>query len=187
MRKTLPYLALFVCSSSALFGDLDLVHVDMRIAAFYPQSSLFREIYGNWQVDYELEVGTVFFRSYELWAHADWMSTNGNSSLGSSTSFSDFNVSLGGKYLFRFGPMYTLYLGLGVNGAFVSVNNSSEFVKGTVNKEGIGGVGKLGFYFEPVPYFYVDLFADYLYQQIHFHKWEQVGGIKIGGGFGFCF
>jgi galactokinase len=36
---------------------MDVIHTDVRMAAFYPQGSLFRSIYGNWQVDYELEIG----------------------------------------------------------------------------------------------------------------------------------
>ena len=54
MKKSAIYTLSFLFSSPLLFGGMDTIHIDSRVAAFYPQSSLFREIYGNCQVDYEL-------------------------------------------------------------------------------------------------------------------------------------
>ena len=61
MKKSAVYIWPFFLSQS-LFGNIDTIHVDGRVAAFYPQSSLFREIYGNCQVDYEVEIGKIFLK-----------------------------------------------------------------------------------------------------------------------------
>ena len=178
--------SLFLWGQS-VFGSMDLIHTDVRVAAFYPQGSLFREVYGNWQVDYQLEIGKIFLENYEAWGNFSWVPTSGHSSLGNYTSYNDFNISLGAKYIFRFTDRWKLYLGLGINGALVYVHNHDNYVKKYVHKNGVGGVAKLGFYFEPVDHFFIDVFADYLYQRIHFAHWQQVGGLKMGCGAGFCF
>lgn len=187
MKKSAICVAALLFSTQPLLGEMDTIHVDGRVSAFYPQSSLFREIYGNWQVDYELEIGKIFLKNYEAWIHTDWVSTSGHSTLGDKTSFHDLNVSLGGKYIFNVSKIAKVYLGLGINGAFVHVHNDSDFVERNVNKQWVGGVAKSGIYIEPVEHFFIDIFADYLYQQIHFSKWQQIGGLKLGGGIGFCF
>jgi hypothetical protein len=57
---------------------MDAIHSDVRVAAFYPQSSLLREIYGNWQVDYEWEIGKIFLKNYEVWGHLETVSRSRN-------------------------------------------------------------------------------------------------------------
>jgi len=54
MKKFAIYTLPLIFSSQVLLGEMNTIHVDARVSAFYPQSSLFREIYGNCQVDYEL-------------------------------------------------------------------------------------------------------------------------------------
>ncbi len=83
--------------------------------------------------------------------------------------------------------MFKLYLGLGINNALVYVHNHDDYVKKHVRKDWIGGVAKLGIYIEPINHLFVDVFADYLYQEIHFASWQQIGGLKVGCGIGFCF
>ena len=161
-------------------------YLPSKISCNFP-GSLFREIYGNWQVDYELELGKIFLKNYEAWANINWMSTSGHSSLGSKTAFRNLNICVGGKYIFRFGEMWKLYLGLGINDACAYVRNHNPYVKKHVYKNWVGGIAKLGCYVEPIDHFFIDIFADYLYQQVHFAHWEQIGGLKIGCGIGFCF
>ena len=96
------------------------------------------------------------------------------SALGASTSFTRTSAC-------------NFISGLGINGAFVHVHNHSHYVKRNVRKEGVGGVVKMGLYFEPRDDLFFELFSDYLYQRIHFKKNVQIGGVKIGGGIGFSF
>ena len=67
------------------------------------------------------------------------------------------------------------------------MHNDDSYIRRNVHKQAVGGIVKFGFYVEPVKHLYIDLFTDYLYQQIHFSKWMQIGGLKVGGGVGFCF
>ena len=187
MRKIVIHLTLFLLSTHVLYGEMDVIHTDVRMAAFYPQGSLFRSIYGNWQVDYELEIGKIFLKNYEAWANINFLTTSGQTILGNSTTFKNCNISVGGKYIFRFKEIWKLYLGLGINDALVYAHNYSSYVKKHVHKNGVGGVFKLGVYVEPMDHLFIDVFADYLYQPIHFDHWQQIGGLKIGSGVGFCY
>ncbi len=205
MNKTL-LVVLAVLSSQSLFGGLwkrrlpvccevappmagiDKIHFDGRIAAFIPTGDRFRSIYGSSLAAYEFEIGKIFAKHYEVWANVDYVTTSGSTpKFHSKTSYRSVNLSGGAKYVFRFHPQGNLYLGLGINGAFVHVHNSSSFVKRDVNKDGVGGVAKVGVYFEPTTHLFMEFFVDYLYQTIQFQSRVQVGGVKIGGGIGACF
>lgn len=169
-------------------ASIDTIHFDGRIAAFIPTGERFRSIYGSPIAAYEFEIGKIFDKHYEIWANVDYVTTHGSTrNFHSKTSYEAVNLSGGGKYVFRFHPQANLYLGLGINGAFVHVHNNSSFVKRNVNKNGVGGVAKLGFYFEPTTHLFMEIFVDYLYQTIQFQNRVQVGGVKIGGGIGGCF
>ena len=139
-------------------------------------------------MDYELEIGKIFLKNYEIWTNLSWVSTTGHTQrFHSKTHFNNLNFSLGGKYIFPIYKRINLYLGLGINGAFVHVHNHSPYVKRNVHKNGVGGIAKLGCYFEPIDHLFLEVFTDYLYQSIRFENSAQIGGFKTGGGIGFCF
>lgn len=163
-------------------------HLDARVAAFTPSHKLMREIYGDWQAVYEVEMGRFLCPNYEIWGNLSALSTNGKTrTLHTKTQLENANVSLGAKYLFYLQPCTQLCLGAGINGAFVHVHNDSSYVKRHVYKYGVGGVLKTGIYYQPTETLFLELFADYLYQRIHFVHHVQIGGIKIGGGVGLSF
>ncbi len=167
---------------------MDKSHIDWKVGAFYPTGALFRQIYGACLVDYAVEMGKVFLKNYEVWANVDWMHATGHTrACHSRTRFENVNVSLGGKYVFRLYKCLNVYAGLGINAAFAHVHNDSRYVEESVHKNGTGGVAKFGLYFEPVNHLFIELFADYLYQRLHFQNHIQIGGIKAGGGIGLCF
>lgn len=188
MKKFIISFFAFAVMSQQLCASCDDFHVDGRVSAFFPTGKLMREIYGNCFANYEIEAGQIFAENYEVWGNVGWVSKNGRTSaLHTKTKFEEMNISLGGKYIFYPHECIRWYAGLGVNAAFVYLHNHSSFVKHHVNKKGFGAVVKTGLYFEPVDNLFVELFSDYLYQKIHFHNREQVGGFKVGGGLGIIF
>lgn len=174
-------------SVNALFAngnDKDL-RVQTRICNLSPANDLVEDIYGRSQACYALEVSKAFHERYEIWVNLDRLSADGQTSYGQkSTSYSQSNVSTGGKYLFPIHQKAHFYIGLGVNAAFVNIYNDSDYVKRSVRKQGIGGVTKTGFYIESNKDFFIDVFVDYLYQQIKFEDKKQLGGVKAGIGIG---
>lgn len=188
VTKFSAFIFALLIMSQTLFADIDSFHIDGRVSAFFPSDKRFREIYGDCLANYEIEVGKTFCDNYDVWANFGWINKHGKTEhFHTKTKFDNFNFSIGGRYIFCFYPCLQPYIGLGINKAFIHVHNDSPYVKRKVYKDGIGGVVKLGLYYEPVDYLFFDLFADYLYQRIHFHRNVQTGGFKVGGGIGFNF
>jgi len=185
--KRILVLGLLVFSGS-LFAGMDGFHIDGRAYGFYPSGELFRHVFDKWQVGYQVEAGQIFLKNYEVWANMDWLATDGRTmKFHLKTRFRTFNLSFGAKNIFRVHKRIKLYLGLGINRA--NVHFDFPFPEHTVRAHttGIGGVAKLGIYLEPVNHLFFDFFVDYLYQKINLDGDIQVGGIKSGGGIGFCF
>ena len=188
MKKFLIYIFAFFVISQQLFADCDPIHIDGRVAAFYPTSHLFREIYSDCLAAYEVEAGKAFWNNYEIWGDVSWLSAEGHTkTFHNKTRFRNTNFSLGGKYLWDLCDCTQLYFGLGINAAYVHVHNDSHHVKRNVHKNGVGGVVKLGIYAEPIDHLLFELFVDYLYQRIHFERHVEIGGFKFGGGIGLIF
>ncbi len=188
MKKILILGLNLIILTTQLYAGMDQVHSDAKISAFFPTGHTFRQIYGTCLIDYEFEIGKIFLKNYEIWTNVDWTSATGHThAFHNRTRFENFNVSLGGKYIVPIHKQVKFYVGLGINGAFVQVHNHSPYVKKDVHKNGVGGVAKLGFYFEPVDHLFLEIFTDYLYQSIRFEQTVQIGGFKTGGGIGFCF
>lgn len=188
MKKYFAFIFVLFLISQPVFAEIESFHIDGRVSAFFPSDKLFRKIYGDCLVNYEIEIGKVFCNNYELWANVGWLSKHGKSSpLLDKTRFENTTLSAGGKYIYPINACLQLYLGLGINGSFVHVHNNSHYVKRNVNKEGVGGVAKLGLYYELYDNLFLEIFSDYLYQRMHFRRNIQIGGVKVGGGVGFTF
>lgn len=188
MKKLSAILIALLTMTQPLIAESGAFHLDGRVGAFFPTNKSFRQIFGKCLPCYEIEAGMEFCNDLEFWGNIDWVSTTGHTrTFRTKTSFNDLNVSLGVKYITCMQQCTQFYLGGGINTAFVHVHNHSEFVKRHVNKVGVGGVVKAGFYFHPMDNLFLEVFSDYLYQRIDFGKHVQVGGVKVGGGIGFNF
>lgn len=175
-------------------GNLNKVAV--RGAAFFPMSSRFREIYGNIGTSLQLEAARTWraHRNVETWGNVEWIFMDGapRQSCGT-TDINIINIDLGLKVI---GSVYRdvilLYAGVGPNIGMVFIENKmrccsncdSNVLKENEFKVDIGLAVKTGSQFFLTPHFYLDLFADYLYLPIEFHRTVDVGGFKVGGGIG---
>jgi outer membrane protein len=166
--------------------------VEIRGAAFYHSSKLFREIYGSAGPDYQVQLA-LRYPCLEFWAHVDWFSKHGKSvGFNDSTRVNIVNYALGLSYLYRFNCQTTLYLGAGPCIANIWLKNQlTDHSHETVSKTTLGGLFKVGFYYNFTDCFFIDLFVDYVYQPAHFHhkhhKHIDIGGVKPGIGLGIIF
>lgn len=173
-------------SAGAIAHDLNR-GVEGRFAVFFPFSSTYRHIYGIFEPAFALEAFGKIKGPALGWTNLEWRYKNGDS-IGAhkSTHVNILNWSFGAKFAFRVLENYYPYFGLGPNVSTVWVSNHSHCAKGQA-KTGFGFVVKSGVYYTFSRRLYLDFFADYLYQHIHFRKNANVGGLNIGAGLGVKF
>lgn len=160
----------------------------IRSAVFIPQSKLFRKIYHTVGPCIELEYAYRFRNHVELWGNFDWFWHHGKSvGLCSSTKIKIPNFSFGIKSPFTFKNCHEIYLGIGPSFAGIFLSNNSCCGCEKISKEAIGVIIKSGYYYNFNKRIFLDLFADYLYQSVHFQRKVNVGGLKMGAGLGIRF
>lgn len=193
MNKLFISMMAFIAATALNYaGDLNSLHG--RGAAFIPMSHKFREIYGHVGASVQAEYGRTFegLRNFGIWGNGEWICMNGNpkGSCGS-TGIDLFNISFGFKGIGHFlDDTLFLYGGIGPDIGLVYVENKMRCCTGCPGKThhrsrlAVGGLFKAGFQVNFTPNLFFDFFADYLYLPVHFHSTVDVGGFKLGGGFG---
>ena len=162
----------------------------VRVGAFIPQSSLFREIYHTAGPLYEIEYAYRFCNHWDVWVNFDWFSASGKSvGLCNKTKIQLPNFSVGAKYAFLLCRAWEIYLGLGPTFGNVRLkNNSSVCGCEKVSKAAIGFVIKAGAQKNFCDRYFVDMFADYVFQRpIGFERSTDLGGLRLGAGLGITF
>ena len=166
--------------------------VEIRGAAFVPVSSKFRDAYQDVGPNYQVEVASQIDCCWpvELWTNFDWYSKTRKHECYK-TRVQIPTVSSGLKYMFQtlcFCPDLKFYAGLGISFSRVYLKNESCCTENDkTSKFSVGGVFKSGVYYEFCENFFLDVFADYFYQPVCFHKHVDVGGLKVGAGIGIRF
>ena len=191
-----------ICALALLSASITLAKVEweakVRGAAFIPRSSLFREIYGTAAGNFDGEFAGQFYKYLQAWINIDFTLAHGKS-LGfcNTTKLWIVNSSLGLKTPFDINDWFTVYLGLGPTFGAIRIKDESEFTGCTSStKSSIGVVAKSGmvFYFwssYDIDFsstrWFVDIFADYVYQKADFEKNVNASGLRVGAGLGIKF
>lgn len=169
--------------------------VEGRVAYFYPTSRLIREIYPRGGADYQLEASRRVFCNWHLWGSFNYFTKKGHSlGLHDDTRINIYPFSLGVKYNFCFFKHFRPYVGAGATYTLLRIRDHSEHVKEHVHKNGFGLVIKSGINFPIINCIFLDIFADYYYQQMHFRSQPglyrhevNLSGFKFGAGIGVAF
>ena len=167
---------------------------EVRTAAFRPSSKLFRRIYGNWEMEYQLEVAKQFNDCSDFygWSSVGFLDKKGHSiPLRDSTRIMMVPLNLGIKYVYSLWSCIDVSLGIGGSCNFVNIKNHTHFLRKRTQKTAWGGIVKSGIRYNFWRSAYLDLFADYTYQHLNFHsshrKNVDVGGLLLGAGIGLYF
>lgn len=188
-KKILKTISLFllITNTHTLFSESQS-SLEIRSAAFFPSSKLFREIYGNVGVCYQLEGSTRLCKCIDGWANFDWFNRHGESyKLEDPTKVRIANTSIGVKFLCRSYKQLTPYVGIGPNLSKIWLQNKSEYFQESLSKWTIGCVFKSGVYLCINKSTYLNLFVDYLLQPVHFNTNVNIGGFNLGAGLGMKF
>lgn len=178
IAKLLGVTVLSFASLGAYEGTLQV-----RAAAFFPTSHKFTRVYGDVLPDYQAEAGLVFENPYELWTNVDWFTKHRSASSCCKTRVDVTNGSFGVKYVFD----NQFYVGLGPTFGKIVLHNKTCCGNEHKSKFAAGLVVKSGFRYPVSTSLFLDVFADYLYQPVHFHHTVDVGGFKVGAGLGTYF
>lgn len=172
-----------------LFSE-DESSIEIRSAAFFPSSNLFREIYGNVGASYQIEASTKLNYCLDGWTNFDWFSKHGKSEgFENSTRVNIANISLGIKFPWQFSECFAAYVGIGPSLSRIWLNNRSQCkcTHRKVSKLAVGGLLKTGINYFITQQMFIDVFVDYLYQPTNFETQIDIGGIKMGLGVGVKF
>lgn len=162
--------------------------IEVRAADFYHSSKLMREIYGDNGVSYQVEASSQLREHLMGWVNFAWFSDQGKS-LGfeDPTHVRIPNLSIGIKFPYQVSPSLIPYVGIGPSLGRISLKNQSQCSPERISKLAIGGILKIGSYFNINEHVFINIFADYLYQPVHFETTVDLGGIQAGGGLGVRF
>lgn len=162
----------------------------IRGAAFYPQGSLTRQIYGNFWPEGSIEYDYQFKKHWAAFANVAYTRKGGHSvGEGDKTTATLVPLTVGVNAKFGGSSWVHPYLGIGIGGAYAHFFNDSNFVKKHVNRGGFASIAQGGVELDFKKYFFVDLFAAYRFNWFAFNKHPHrlTGGADIGGGLGFRF
>lgn len=169
-------------SSITAIEEMHNFDIEFRTAAFFPSSNLFREIYGDVGASFQFET-SFNWNCWNIWENIDWLSMHGKPiGCHGSTSINIFNVSAGIKFPYTVFDCLSIYAGIGPNIASVWLKNKTHCCHEKTSRLAIGAVFKTGVYYYITNNLSLEVFADYLYQPVHFEKWINMGGVKLGAG-----
>lgn len=148
------------------------VMLEVRTSYFYPTSHKFRSIFGDGNVNYQLNTTfpvyygkNVWVQGIDIWFAVDYFHKNGHTKpLHDRTSISIVPITIGLKYFFpalgKVAPV-NFYLGSGLKYFFVHTHDNNPYVKRILNVNGAGGVFETGFTTTFVKHLVLDVFASY--------------------------
>lgn len=180
------YLLILCCFNFVCFGaDNTKNSFEIRTDAFFPSSNRFRKIYGDVGITYGIEASQKLSRTFEGWVNLDWFPKQGRSEgFGDPTKINMINLSFGVKLPYQLSKHFTVYGGIGPCFSEIWLNNRSVCGNEKVSKFGFGGVFKTGLNCFITKHFFLNFYADYIYQPVHFETTINIGGVKTGIGLG---
>ncbi|MGB8467566.1 MAG: hypothetical protein WCE21_01045 [Candidatus Babeliales bacterium] len=158
----------------------------VRSGAFFHTPQKFRKIYGVAGGCVEVEGAYATHANFEAFGNLDYFIRQKGHSVGlkNPTDVQSFNFSFGVKVPYEVSRHIELYLGVGPSVGGIWIKNDSICGIEKVSQAIIGGVFKSGIYCNIDSRWFVDFFGDYLYQPTKFSTFADVGGFRLGAGFG---
>lgn len=165
-----------------------------RIGYFLPTNEQFKETYGEDGMIGSIESSFKATDRLYPWANISYYANSGHAGEDHKKTHIYFlPIGAGLKYIYPF-ENFSVYGGLGVLPTYLHIKNNSHFLVREQAKWGCGGVAKFGFLSNKIWNFFLDLFAEYSYINIHFHKKGKLAinpailsNFTFGGGIGYHF
>lgn len=159
------------------------VALEFRSSAFFHSNSKFRDIYGVADPAFGIELSKKFCCNYQAWVDVDYSYSNTDSQC-CRTDFKVLNTSFGINCVYSLGCSWDAYAGIGPAISWVKLKNETCCGRERFSRCAVGGVLKTGLYYHFCNNFFIDIFADYLYQPVNLGNSIDIGGLKLGAGIG---
>lgn len=168
---------------------------EAKVAYFLPTDAQFRNHYGQDGLLSTLEASFSAGDNFYPWASVSYFGNTGHTNVGGKrkSHISFIPIGAGMKYLYFFEHL-GVYGGLGALPIYLHIENHSPLLARREKKWGCGGVAKVGLIADRLWNFFLDLFAEYSYIKIPFHKTPatalhpaNLSHFSIGGGIGYHF
>lgn len=213
-KNILRLLGIHVLLNSSLFSDTlpystpNKTFLEFRISYYHPTSSELRKMFNSGGINYQL-TGTIpicpnsqnlLTRGTNLWTGVDYFSKTGHSiGFDEKTKITIIPITLGIKY---FLPSFScrlpgnFYAGGGMKYYFLYTHNHSDTVRRYINRNGMGGVGEIGFITNIKNNLILDIFTSYSSKSFDAPSSSNpavegtdlnVSGFNIGAGIGYRF
>ncbi len=187
-RIALSIFRLTICLLVTFFS-VEAYRVDAHVAGFVPESSLFRDIYGDVHPEYQLEFSFPLQFSIEGWVNVGYLYASGSSvPLNNSSQLHIVPVSAGIKYVYPLDCCWNVYLDVGALWAWLYEKNNFDLCPINNHENGFGGIGKLGIERCFCHRIVAGIFVDY--RLLHFHGDHEavhLNGLYFGGSLGYQF
>ncbi len=183
LRKRLIIFS-FLLSASSLESN----EFDFRIAALFPSSRTFRDIYGTVSPSYQIEGSWNVRDCWQVWSNLSYVNKTGRSiPLNIRSRLQLVPISLGFKYVYdrnRFAP----YLGMGLSYVWLKEKNCLDLLN-RVNSMGVVFKSGIKKKYKNVAF---SLFADYRFQKctannVTGSQKVNISGFLLGGAIGVTF
>lgn len=165
--------------------------LEFRAGAFFPESKLYREIYGNLPT-VQLETSYPLICNVKAWSNITFIFKDGHSiPLKNKTSILIVPFSLGLKYVAHCCHDFDLCIGAGATFSCVRIRDHSPYVIPKTQRYDFGGIVKFQI-IKRFNCFYVSAFTDYFIEDLHIgksHKCvyrhsQDIGGLFVGASIG---
>ncbi len=157
--------------------------IELRSCAFFHPEQRFQEVYGLVGPDFGVELSRLLSKRYAAWIDVDYFLEKSHKSC-CRTHLGVLDTSFGVKYVYPLRHFLDLYAGIGPAFSWVHLKNHTCCGREHFSKLAVGGVVKTGFYYRFLSRYFIDVFADYLYQPVHIGRSIEIGGVKLGLGVG---
>jgi hypothetical protein len=182
--RVLVAASFFVLTSACLWARESKIEV--RGAAFAPREKLYRSIYGDLGGSFEIELSQSLANYLDIWGNVSWTPKHGKTvEFDSATKINQVSLSFGIKCMGCIGKGLEGYVGIGPIFTQAMIKDTSYCGQQTKNTEPeVGVVLKTGLYRALGECLFVIIFADYRYQPAELPREVDLGGLRIGIGFG---
>ena len=155
--------------------------LQIRAGYFQFTSQSAQKIYGSGAPDIELEGSIKMYPNLSVWSNLNYVWKTGHSTAFADAAHLDLGtLSIGLNLLIPF-EWSSIYLGLGISGAYVHTKDHTSYLPTTTSKLGVGGVAKFGILIPCIRHFFLNPFFDYYYQPIRTRDSARYSSIDLGG------
>lgn len=175
--------------------------LEVKAGYFFFTNSKMQKIYNKGGLDLQLCASYPLWNLKSRWAvnvygALEYLQRSGksiNDHQKTSLWAIPFNIGLKPVYAINANTQY--YFATGPRYFYFHQHNNSSYVDKNKSRNGLGFFLNTGFNYRLCDHFMANIFGEYSYAKIHFHKSKsrvytrniQVGGLTFGGGFGYEF